>query len=220
MSRSETNLNQIDNIKKRIDMYISGLYENQVWTNYSDYDSGKRKGSKTHLHTEDLEEEVEDELLKRENLSGRSHPPLLTRENSANSDEARGSTSDSTDSGLGVAYISNGINGNMLETVIEDGRNSKDRHDFCSPPMSDVERNSGILLRNNSLNDLHLLNGNKHTIPPEPEEMAYFMNSNSKLNSESTNELPRFCHQCGTKYPNTLAKFCYECGRKRFGTAS
>ncbi|XP_054156887.1 zinc finger C2HC domain-containing protein 1A-like isoform X2 [Oppia nitens] len=30
--------------------------------------------------------------------------------------------------------------------------------------------------------------------------------------------LPKFCHQCGTKYPSTIAKYCYECGSRRLGT--
>lgn len=30
--------------------------------------------------------------------------------------------------------------------------------------------------------------------------------------------LPKFCHQCGTKYPTTIAKYCYECGSRRLGT--
>lgn len=28
-------------------------------------------------------------------------------------------------------------------------------------------------------------------------------------------DLPRFCHQCGTKYPGNGSKFCHECGAKR-----
>ncbi|CAG2110398.1 unnamed protein product, partial [Medioppia subpectinata] len=30
--------------------------------------------------------------------------------------------------------------------------------------------------------------------------------------------IPKFCHQCGTKYPSTIAKYCYECGSRRLGT--
>lgn len=30
--------------------------------------------------------------------------------------------------------------------------------------------------------------------------------------------MPRWCHQCGTKYPMTSAKYCYECGARRLGS--
>ena len=36
--------------------------------------------------------------------------------------------------------------------------------------------------------------------------------------SEPGSSMPRWCHQCGTKYPMTVAKYCYECGARRLGT--
>lgn len=47
-------------------------------------------------------------------------------------------------------------------------------------------------------------------------------NVSRKGREESTSteekDLPRFCHQCGTKYPGTASKFCHECGEKRLKT--
>lgn len=34
----------------------------------------------------------------------------------------------------------------------------------------------------------------------------------------NNSNLPRWCHQCGTKYPMHGAKYCYECGARRLGT--
>ena len=36
--------------------------------------------------------------------------------------------------------------------------------------------------------------------------------------SSDSGSMPRWCHQCGTKYPMTVAKYCYECGARRLGT--
>lgn len=36
--------------------------------------------------------------------------------------------------------------------------------------------------------------------------------------SSDTGSMPRWCHQCGTKYPMNAAKYCYECGARRLGT--
>lgn len=40
----------------------------------------------------------------------------------------------------------------------------------------------------------------------------------SRQGSSSETNLPRWCHQCGTKYPMQGAKYCYECGARRLGT--
>uniref|UniRef100_T1K641 C2HC/C3H-type domain-containing protein n=1 Tax=Tetranychus urticae TaxID=32264 RepID=T1K641_TETUR len=42
----------------------------------------------------------------------------------------------------------------------------------------------------------------------------------SNHESIESNELilPRFCHQCGTKYSTQLAKYCHECGSRRLGS--
>ena len=40
----------------------------------------------------------------------------------------------------------------------------------------------------------------------------------SQVSSAASTGLPKFCHQCGTKYPTTIAKYCYECGSRRLGT--
>ena len=40
----------------------------------------------------------------------------------------------------------------------------------------------------------------------------------SRQGSSSETKLPRWCHQCGTKYPMQGAKYCYECGARRLGT--
>nr|KAF6405919.1 zinc finger C2HC-type containing 1A [Rousettus aegyptiacus] len=35
------------------------------------------------------------------------------------------------------------------------------------------------------------------------------------LEGSSSGHLPKFCHECGTKYPVDWAKFCCECGVRR-----
>lgn len=35
------------------------------------------------------------------------------------------------------------------------------------------------------------------------------------MEGNSTGHLPKFCHECGTKYPVEWAKFCCECGIRR-----
>lgn len=40
----------------------------------------------------------------------------------------------------------------------------------------------------------------------------------NRMGSGGNNNLPRWCHQCGTKYPMQGAKYCYECGARRLGT--
>ncbi|XP_048385636.1 zinc finger C2HC domain-containing protein 1A [Stegostoma tigrinum] len=37
----------------------------------------------------------------------------------------------------------------------------------------------------------------------------------ANVRSSAGQQLPRFCHECGTKYPVECAKFCYECGVRR-----
>lgn len=37
-------------------------------------------------------------------------------------------------------------------------------------------------------------------------------NNNHKMSSQN---LPKFCHECGNKYPVPSAKFCCECGMRR-----
>ncbi|XP_044740672.1 uncharacterized protein LOC123301827 isoform X2 [Chrysoperla carnea] len=36
-----------------------------------------------------------------------------------------------------------------------------------------------------------------------------------KISSDGQQRLPKFCHECGSKYPVSVAKFCVECGAKR-----
>ncbi|XP_051879029.1 zinc finger C2HC domain-containing protein 1A [Pristis pectinata] len=40
-------------------------------------------------------------------------------------------------------------------------------------------------------------------------------NIKGNIRSSPGQQLPRFCHQCGTKYPVEGAKFCCECGMRR-----
>lgn len=35
------------------------------------------------------------------------------------------------------------------------------------------------------------------------------------IEGNSSGHLPKFCHECGTKYPVEWAKFCCECGIRR-----
>lgn len=35
------------------------------------------------------------------------------------------------------------------------------------------------------------------------------------LDGSPSGHLPKFCHECGTKYPVDWAKFCCECGVRR-----
>lgn len=210
-------------------MYISGIYESDLLNHYASninrfVDDHFHKGGNKH----DLTEE-EIEALKRESTAAvaASAEPQMRRPHSINSDlsGARGSTSDSTDSGLGVY-----INVNAQESIGKNGSLSNGGSTYpteiVSPPMSELERRSRMLLRNGSLNDIHLMGQGmiladveKHREEDHAmldrrgdEAAAYFEEVDLPL-AEMT---PRFCHSCGTKYPNTLAKFCYECGNRRF----
>ncbi|GFR20632.1 zinc finger C2HC domain-containing protein 1A [Trichonephila clavata] len=40
--------------------------------------------------------------------------------------------------------------------------------------------------------------------------------SSISRNGSSEHRLPRFCYNCGTKYPIVSAKYCCECGAQRF----
>ncbi|XP_053201483.1 zinc finger C2HC domain-containing protein 1A-like isoform X2 [Panonychus citri] len=42
--------------------------------------------------------------------------------------------------------------------------------------------------------------------------------SHESIDSSSELILPRFCHQCGTKYSTQSAKYCHECGSRRLGS--
>ncbi|KAJ7413821.1 Zinc finger C2HC domain-containing protein 1A [Willisornis vidua] len=48
-------------------------------------------------------------------------------------------------------------------------------------------------------------------------DCAYSINGGSSKSSEGISpvQLPKFCHECGTKYPVEWAKFCCECGIRR-----
>lgn len=39
--------------------------------------------------------------------------------------------------------------------------------------------------------------------------------NNTSTNSALSQVKPKFCHECGTKYPVQNAKFCCECGVRR-----
>lgn len=240
-----------NDIKKRIDQYINRLYENDTWSNGFMADSvsiNRLNGATSRADMAGYYNDNGDNHYNHHNGNHRLlgtedrisiHSNVLngmTRHGSNSSDDARMSTSDSTDSGFGVLVMGqNGlINANgHLETVnercqIKDGANSKNsirsfRADLIvSPTMSDIETNNRILLRNNSLNDIELLNGNA-IVSNNPNTASSLNNNNSSSNSSnsisSTNIVldgkPRFCHQCGTKYPNMMAKYCYECGSRR-----
>ncbi|OTF76692.1 hypothetical protein BLA29_011358 [Euroglyphus maynei] len=166
-------------------------------------------------------------------LSNAQHPDstlMIQRQNSANSDEARISTSDSTDSGLGViGYAMNGCTNQLLETVNESDINllksrQSDRSGsktsnrtfradmISSPTMSDIEPNvNHLLLRNSSLNEIELDGNDSILIDHHHHQQQQIVDHEIR---------PRFCHQCGTKYPNVMAKFCYECGSRRYETVT
>ncbi|XP_069107062.1 zinc finger C2HC domain-containing protein 1A-like isoform X2 [Argopecten irradians] len=54
-------------------------------------------------------------------------------------------------------------------------------------------------------------------ISRESESGYYSSSSENELHSQYGNKqnVSRFCHECGTKYPVSTAKFCCECGIKR-----
>lgn len=246
MSKSESNLHNLDDndIKKRIDQYINRLYENETWSNGFMADAAGLNRLNGATSRADLPGYYNDNNDNHYNHHGNHredrisiHSNVLngmTRHGSNSSDDARMSTSDSTDSGFGVLVLGqNGlINANgQLETVnercqIKDGANSKNsvrsfRADLIvSPTLSDIETNNRTLLRNNSLNDIELLNGNAIVSSTTASSMINNNSSSNSSNSISSTHIvldgkPRFCHQCGTKYPNMMAKFCYECGSRR-----
>ncbi|XP_060081043.1 zinc finger C2HC domain-containing protein 1A-like [Ylistrum balloti] len=55
-------------------------------------------------------------------------------------------------------------------------------------------------------------------ITRENESGYYSSSSENEVHSQygSKQNVSRFCHECGTKYPISTAKFCCECGIKRF----
>ncbi|KAF6323892.1 zinc finger C2HC-type containing 1A [Rhinolophus ferrumequinum] len=51
---------------------------------------------------------------------------------------------------------------------------------------------------------------------PDGDYISSFNGGNIKGNEgNSSGHLPKFCHECGTKYPVEWAKFCCECGIRR-----
>ena len=217
LSRSEVNLHNIGgDIKNRIDMYINGLYDNELLNHYSDnfnqfvdesIHGVKNTGNR---QTEELKQ---DSAITVTMPVMEGHQTTVRRPHSISSDiEARGSTSDSTDSGLGVY-------GNGNQEIAKAMMSSSVTYppEILSPPMSELERRSRLMLRNGSLNDIHHLMGQQDTGVIDSVEDANGYEYSNEIALDLPVELtPRFCHECGTKYPNTLAKFCYECGNRRF----
>ena len=232
-------------IKKRIDQYINRLYDNPIWSTANNNGLVNRISDNDMVGNMMIGQQPPLPLQTHHNngriteLSNHDHDhhqqsDSIIRQNSANSDEARMSTSDSTDSGLGVivgggggGFGLNGCTNQLLETVNEcdninrlksqqsNRSNSKTsnrtfRADMInSPTMSDIEpiNNNHLLLRNSSLNEIEL-NDNSLLIDHHQQKQQI-------IDHEIR---PRFCHQCGTKYPNVMAKFCYECGSRRYET--
>lgn len=51
---------------------------------------------------------------------------------------------------------------------------------------------------------------------PDGDYISSLNGGNVKgIEGNSTGHLPKFCHECGTKYPVEWAKFCCECGVRR-----
>ena len=51
---------------------------------------------------------------------------------------------------------------------------------------------------------------------PDGDYISSFNGGNTKgIEGNSAGHLPKFCHECGTKYPVEWAKFCCECGVRR-----
>lgn len=207
-------------------MYISGLYDNEL---YSHYAGSVSRFVDEHLRGREHLTEAEFETLKEESMASMGlldgQMQQTRRPHSVNSDlsvaEARGSTSDSTDSGLG-AY---GLNCS-LESAGKATSGTYPTAEIHSPPMSELERRSRLMLRNGSLNDIHHLMGQQESLALSQAHEEDDGSTGLVLPNYYADEVdlpieltPRFCHSCGTKYPNTLAKFCCECGNRRVATA-
>ena len=221
LSRSEMNLHKIGgDIKKRIDMYISGLYNNDLL---------KLNHYKDNFNSQHIRDKDGNNNNNNENEIGHKEPHMK-RPHSMNSDlsATRGSTSDSTDSGLGV-YGSNVPEAIGLAKKLSNSSSNTYPLDIVSPSMSEMDRRSRLMLRNGSLNDIQFSGQDGMIILPDhddddlPGDLPITENGRIINEHEYFEELPsnssmtpRFCHSCGTKYPNTLAKFCYECGNRRF----
>jgi len=219
------NLHKIGgDIKKRIDMYISGLYDNELLGHYADnfnrfVDEHVKSDHKNHL-TEDELEVLKARLNRATQSVGSQLPMRRQRPHSINSEEARGSTSDSTDSGLGV-YTNTNVHesaGIEKNAQVNNVTATYATGEIASPPMSELERRSRLMLRNGSLNDIHLIG--ESILPHLPLDESHYYDEQDLMGSSANEMTPRFCHNCGTKYPNTLAKFCYECGDPRFVTVT
>nr|XP_046909710.1 uncharacterized membrane protein DDB_G0293934-like [Dermatophagoides farinae] len=261
LSKSETNLQMMmgGDIKKRIDQYINRLYDNPIWstttttTNNNNNDmmmaNGLNNGDDgiVTIGQQPLTQHINGRITESSNIqqptttTTTDSTTMIQRQNSANSDEARMSTSDSTDSGLGVVGygLTNGCTNQLLETVNENDINllksrQSDRSGskissrtfradmVGSPTMSDIEPTANhLLLRNSSLNEIEL-NGNDITESILIDHHHHHHHNHHPQQQQIVDHenRPRFCHQCGTKYPNVMAKFCYECGSRRFETVT
>ncbi|RWS17397.1 zinc finger C2HC domain-containing protein 1A-like isoform X2 [Dinothrombium tinctorium] len=69
-----------------------------------------------------------------------------------------------------------------------------------------------------SVNEIDILSRESTPGSNDGNSVTAGSRSNSSKENGSHTGLPRFCHQCGTKYPITVAKYCYECGARRLGT--
>ncbi|XP_046909001.2 uncharacterized protein LOC124490522 [Dermatophagoides farinae] len=144
LSKSETNLQMMmgGDIKKRIDQYINRLYDNPIWsttttTNNNNNDmmmaNGLNNGDDgiVTIGQQPLTQHINGRITESSNIqqptttTTTDSTTMIQRQNSANSDEARMSTSDSTDSGLGVVGygLTNGCTNQLLETVNENDIN-------------------------------------------------------------------------------------------------
>lgn len=79
---------------------------------------------------------------------------------------------------------------------------------------------SSISLMKRSLDDLYISQSNGRNSGVKNERSSPIMNGHRGSTSGSSGleedlQKPRWCHECGTKYPMDSAKYCYECGSRR-----
>ncbi|KAF6101709.1 zinc finger C2HC-type containing 1A [Phyllostomus discolor] len=115
-----------------------------------------------------------------------------------------------------VSSVSSSL-GNKLQTLSPShkgiatphvGANIKPRN--STPPSLARNPASGVLTNKRKTY------GESYIVRPDGNCVSSLNGGNIKgIEGNSSGHLPKFCHECGTKYPVEWAKFCCECGIRR-----
>ncbi|XP_041045729.1 zinc finger C2HC domain-containing protein 1A isoform X1 [Carcharodon carcharias] len=86
-----------------------------------------------------------------------------------------------------------------------------------TPPSGTRNVAAGISVNKKTYNaENYIRNNVKSGLDTRDNSLAFNDGiTKGSVRSSTGQQLPRFCHECGTKYPVELAKFCCECGVRR-----